>query len=145
MDFAEFRDELKGMQPRPVVLAAWLAVAAAFLMAYGATLGNLAHVWWTMPDYGHGFFVPVFSLVLLWSRRDMVKPWPQEGSWWGLAFFGLFGAFVLASVYFPYATPRRRRDWDARRNAGSPRTIPAVVYGRFPHRAGCGCWPQATR
>lgn len=107
MDFAEFRSELKAMQPRPVVLAGWLVVAAVFLTVYASTLGGLAHVWWTMPDYGHGFFVPVFSLALLWSRREMIKPWPQEGSWWGLAFFGLFGAFMLASEYFPYATPRR--------------------------------------
>ncbi|MDY0166375.1 MAG: exosortase/archaeosortase family protein [Thermoguttaceae bacterium] len=107
MDLAEIRNELKAMQPRPIVLAAWLVVAAAFLAAYAATLSGLTHVWWTMPDYGHGFFVPIFSVVLLWVRRDMVKPWPQEGSWWGLVFFGLFGAFVLASAYFPYATPRR--------------------------------------
>ncbi|MDZ7617802.1 MAG: exosortase/archaeosortase family protein [Patescibacteria group bacterium] len=101
------RDELKAMQPRPAVLAGWLVVAAAFYMVYASTLANLIHVWWKMPDYGHGFFVPAFSLVLLWARRDMIKPWPEKGSWWGLAFFALFGLFVVASDYFPYASPVR--------------------------------------
>ncbi len=95
------------MRVRPIVLLGWAAVAAAFLWVYGSTLGRLAHVWWTEADYGHGFFVPVFALVLLWSRRDMVKPWPKQGSVWGLAFLGVFGAFVLASTYFPFATPVR--------------------------------------
>lgn len=103
----QIRNELKAMQPRLAVLVGWLVVAAAFFMVYASTLGNLIHVWWKMPDYGHGFFVPAFSLVLLWVRRDMIKPWPEEGSWWGLAFFAVFGVFVLASDYFPYATPAR--------------------------------------
>jgi len=107
MNLTQFRDELKAMQARPIVLIGWLAVAGAFLWVYASTLADLAHVWWKMPDYGHGFFVPVFSLVLLWVRRDMVKPWPQEGSWWGLGFLGIFGLFIVASAYFPYATPRR--------------------------------------
>ncbi len=102
-----FRKELKAMSVRPLVLAGWLVVAAAFLWVYGSTLADLAHVWWTMPDYGHGFFVPVFSVVLLWSRREMVQPWPQEGSWWGMAFLAVFGAGVLATTYFHIATPVR--------------------------------------
>ncbi len=107
MDFTELRNELKSMRARPVVLAGWLVVTAAFLWVYGPTLRGLAHIWWTMPDYGHGFFVPVFSAVLLWSRRNMVKPWPQVGSWWGMAFLAVFGSWVLASTYFPFALPVR--------------------------------------
>ncbi|MFW5693139.1 MAG: exosortase/archaeosortase family protein [Thermoguttaceae bacterium] len=107
MDQAQVRNENPMMGVRPVVLLGWAAVAAAFLWVYGPTLGRLAHIWWKEADYGHGFFVPVFAVVLLWSRRHMITPWPRRGSAWGLALLGVFGAFVLASTYFPFPTPVR--------------------------------------
>jgi exosortase len=33
-------------------------------------LSALVSQWWTDPDYGHGFFVPVFSAYVLWRERD---------------------------------------------------------------------------
>jgi exosortase len=55
---------------------------------------------WSRPDYQHGFFVPVFSLVLLWLRREMILPLPERGSWWGLAFFPAWAALRWLSAYF---------------------------------------------
>ena len=56
--------------------------------------------WSHEPDYGHGFFVPLFSLYLLWHRRDMVDPLPTKWSWWALPMFALSAAIRWASVYF---------------------------------------------
>lgn len=42
------------------LLAAWL---------YGPLALQLASQWWKDPNYTHGFFVPAFSLFLIWERR----------------------------------------------------------------------------
>jgi exosortase len=39
------------------------------LLLYGPILRLLASQWWTDPDYGHGFFVPLFSGYILWHER----------------------------------------------------------------------------
>ena len=56
--------------------------------------------WWHTPDYGHGFFVPVFSLVLLWHRRDMASAASNKGSWWGLVFIAIAAVLVVVGTQF---------------------------------------------
>jgi exosortase len=36
---------------------------------YASILRGLVMQWWTDPDYGHGFFVPLFAAFVLWRRR----------------------------------------------------------------------------
>lgn len=58
---------LKG--PGPIVTAAaWIAIVAVLVWAYWQPLFGLAVRWWKEADYGHGFFVPIFSAVLLALR-----------------------------------------------------------------------------
>jgi exosortase len=59
-----------------VLLAVWL---------YSHLLVRLAQQWWQDPNYTHGFFVPVFSLFLLWEKREKLGALPLKPSWWGLA------------------------------------------------------------
>lgn len=59
---------------------------------YASVLGHLAAQWWHDPNYSHGFFVPVFSLFVVWSERDRMRRLPLEPSWSGL----LVLAFALA-------------------------------------------------
>ena len=55
-------------QDRSLVL--WSVVLVALLLLlYDTVLGLLASQWWTDPDYGHGFFVPLFSSYVLWHER----------------------------------------------------------------------------
>jgi exosortase len=65
-------------------------------------------VWYTTPDYGHGFVVPIFAAFLLWQRQEMVDPWPSRGSWWGLLFFLIFAGIRWANFLLNY-----ERDIDA--------------------------------
>jgi len=37
---------------------------------YGSVLKALVLQWWNDPDYGHGFFVPLFSGYILWQQRE---------------------------------------------------------------------------
>ena len=73
-----------------VLLAAWL---------YAPLMVRLAEQWWRDPNYTHGFFVPMFSIFLLWERRAKLAAIPSNPSWWGLVIliFALL-ALVLGTV-----------------------------------------------
>lgn len=61
---------------RPNLLG-MLAVAALFLAvsiwAYLPTILAMASKWWNDPQYSQGYLVPVFSLLVLYLRRNKVK------------------------------------------------------------------------
>ncbi len=56
----------------------------------------------TTPDYGHGFFVPIFAGFLLWQRQEMVDPWPNRGTWWGIPFFAVFALIRWFNLFLNY-------------------------------------------
>lgn len=63
---------------RELVLPCAIIGGLIFLL-YGSILRSLAREWWTNPDYGHGFFIPLLSGYLLWRQRAVwsrkpVKP-----------------------------------------------------------------------
>jgi exosortase len=48
----------------------WPVVVVGLLgLLYASVLKALALQWWSDPDYGHGFFIPVFSAYILWRQR----------------------------------------------------------------------------
>ncbi len=94
--------EWKTALRQPQVLITGAVLIALFLFFYFGTICKLINTYWTDPDYVHGFFVPLFSIYILWYRRDMLPPVPQKGSWWGLAFFGFWAFIVWSGAYFAY-------------------------------------------
>src|ERR1700737_3834991 len=58
------------------LLTAWL---------YGPLALQLAKQWWKDPNYTHGFFVPAFSLFLIWERRAKLAELRLKPAWAGLA------------------------------------------------------------
>lgn len=56
------------------------AVAVSFLWSYWPTLAEMVRRWARDPQYAHSFLVPVFSLVLLWLRRDRLAGASGSGS-----------------------------------------------------------------
>jgi len=82
-------EDLKPYIPGRPAQIAWGVLIAVFAAVYFIPMGEeafspaglMVNRWWNEPEYGHGFFVPVFALVLLWIRRDMVTPLPSIGSW----------------------------------------------------------------
>ncbi len=99
--------------PSAPVLIAWAVLLAVFGWVYHQTIGTLLGTWYSQDDYQHCFFVPLFSLCLLWLRRDLADPLPRRGSWgeWpalaaGVVALLMFAASALirwASVYFHYS------------------------------------------
>lgn len=75
----------------------WLpyAILAALLVAIYYRIGiKLVHDWYTIPDYSHGFLVPLFSLFLVWDRRKSIRATEVRQSWAGIPLI-LFAIVVL--------------------------------------------------
>src|SRR5271169_4534761 len=64
----------------------WQAAVLSLLTAwlYAPIVFRLAVQWWQDPNYVHGFFVPAFSLLLLWEDRARLTALPLKPSWAGL-------------------------------------------------------------
>ena len=68
--------------PTPRWHLLFLAVLVGWL--YYPILLRLVHQWWHDPNFSHGFFVPAFSLFVLWQNRSRLAVLPRRPSWWGL-------------------------------------------------------------
>jgi exosortase len=79
--------------PRAAVLAVLV------LVVYEPILKGLVHQWWTDPDYGHGFFIPLFSGYLLWRHRERWKSTVLRPSSAGLVvMLAAVGLLLLGSL-----------------------------------------------
>lgn len=63
-----------------------LAAAAVFLLSslYFSVLLKLVHDWYVLPDFSHGFLIPIFVGYLVWSRRKALERTLVAPSWAGL-------------------------------------------------------------
>jgi len=59
--------------PRSLPSGQIVILAALLLWLYGPTLGGLAKQWWKDPNFSHGFFVPLFSIFVLWRDRARLR------------------------------------------------------------------------
>jgi exosortase len=75
-----------------------LALCVALVWLYAPVLSHLVGQWSHDPNYSHGFFVPAFSLYLLWQDRARLNSLPLEPSWSGLLVLGLAIAVLMAGV-----------------------------------------------
>lgn len=68
---------------RPMV---WRALVLIGLLGwlYAPVLSRLTQQWWNDPNFSHGFFVPLFSLFVLWQDRSRLAAVPHQPSMWGL-------------------------------------------------------------
>lgn len=80
-----------------VALVGWL---------YAPILAHLVRQWWADPNFSHGFFVPAFSLFLVWQERSRLRKITPAPSLWGLPIVlfslcvlivGVFGAELFLS------------------------------------------------
>jgi exosortase len=70
-----------------VALIGWL---------YSSILWQLGKQWWNDPNFSHGFFVPAFSVFVLWQERSRLISLPRKPSSWGLLIIILsLGVLIL--------------------------------------------------
>jgi exosortase len=83
-------------------LRSWLpyAILALLLVAvYYRIAAKLIYDWYTLPDYSHGFLVPLFSLYLLWDKRKVLRSTPIRQSWAGLSLVVFAIVVLILGVY----------------------------------------------
>ena len=72
------------------------ALAVLSLWLYWSTLSRLLSQWWHDPNFSHGFFVPLFSIFVVWQERERFSRFVPVPSWSGLGL--LFLALMLLIV-----------------------------------------------
>jgi exosortase len=95
---------MKSWLAKHSTLITFLVLLGCVFWSLWPALRTMADRWASDPRYAHGYFVPVFSVALLWMRRgrlDGVKPGTSD---WGLGFLALGGAVQLLGGYFHLAT-----------------------------------------
>src|SRR5947209_13498152 len=88
---------------RPFLLGASLVSLLALVWSYWTTLAEMAQTWSSKPQYSHGFLVPLFAGVLLWLRRDRLRPDDFRPGWWGLPLVAAAVVLRLYGTYYHYA------------------------------------------
>jgi exosortase len=85
------------------------AIMAALLVVIYYRIGaKLLTDWYNIPDYSHGFLVPLFSAFLIWDKRKVLAATPITQSWRGLylilpalflVILGVYGADLFLSRF----------------------------------------------
>ena len=61
------------------------------IAGYAPVLRALVRQWNNDPDMGHGFFVPLIALYIVWQHREELAAIAPEPNWWGLVVVALGG------------------------------------------------------
>lgn len=89
MNSAERTDESTQRPATKAIALTALAIFAALVVSHLSTMATLVERWSTEPQYSHGFVVPLFALVVLWSRLPMLKGADWQPAWTGGALLGI--------------------------------------------------------
>ena len=68
-------------------------------VVYYQVLVKLVTDWWQIPDFSHGFLVPLFSAYLIWEKRKTLRGIKIAPSWVGIAVVALGLVVLLLGVY----------------------------------------------
>ena len=81
--------------------AIWRPTALLGLVAwlYAPVLARLIAQWWSDPNFSHGFFVPAFSLFVVWRNRTRLQETPVNPSLWGLPIVILSMCVLVVGVF----------------------------------------------
>jgi exosortase len=80
---------------------AWGSALIGILMAavYYHVLAKLVSDWGTIPDFSHGYLVPIFAAYLVWTKRKALLEIKIAPTWSGIVLVFLGLAVLLLGVY----------------------------------------------
>jgi exosortase len=82
--------------------SSWLQLAvllALICVLYHGIVASLVSDWWSDPNFSHGFFVPLFSVVIVWQRRKTLASLPLQPSWSGIIVIAVALAVLVLGVF----------------------------------------------
>ncbi len=99
-----FHFDLKRLTARRTTLLKLAVLVACLVLLYFSVMQRLVSDWIHMPDFSHGFLIPIVSLYFVYERRRQLQDLKRSGSWMGLALL-LLGIVLLllgnlATEYF---------------------------------------------
>ena len=74
-------------------------IGVLILAVYWRVLAKLVTDWWQIPDFSHGFLVPVFAGYLVWAKRKALLKARLAPNWLGVATVALALAVLLVGVF----------------------------------------------
>src|ERR1043166_5822738 len=74
------------------------AILLALVASHWTTFAHMVDRWTNDPQYSHGFVVPLFALVVLWSRRGMLPTVTWEPAMIGMALVAIGLSIRLIAV-----------------------------------------------
>jgi hypothetical protein len=97
-------------ETEPIPASSWLhrnagAVCGSVLIGglvaavYFSVLAKLVNDWWQIPDYSHGFLVPVFAAYLVWAKRKVLLEAQIAPNPGGVLVVGVGLAVLVLGVY----------------------------------------------
>jgi exosortase len=89
-------------QPHPLSRIDWLPyaiIATLLCVLYYRVAIKLVYDWYTIPDYSHGFLVPLFAIFLVWDKRKALSATPVKQSWSGIILVVFALAVLILGVY----------------------------------------------
>ena len=94
----------KGLSASLIAAAVLLVLVA---IVYRGILVDLVGDWWRDPNFSHGFFVPAFSLFVLWQRREQLAKIEPRPSWFGsLVVAGSLAVMIVGVLGSEFFLPR---------------------------------------
>jgi exosortase len=80
----------------------WLpyaSIALLLVVLYYRVGIKLVYDWSTIPDYSHGFLVPLFAAFLIWDKRKVIQATSIRQSWFGVPLILFSIAVLILGVY----------------------------------------------
>jgi len=99
---ATLKSELSSLRDRPdqlYPLATLIVLLLVLIWSYWNTLAWAAG-FWDDPLYSHGWLVPIFTVVLLWMRRQSFDTATSVSRWCGLALLGAALGLRLVATHY---------------------------------------------
>jgi exosortase len=76
-----------------------VVIGALTAAVYYRVLGKLVTDWYRIPDFSHGFLVPIFAVYLVWEKRKTLVETRIAPTWNGIAVVALGLAVLLLGVF----------------------------------------------
>jgi exosortase len=86
-------------EPRKYGWLPYAIIAAMLVVIYYRIAGKLVYDWYTIPDYSHGFLVPLFAGYLIWDKRKTLSAIPVRQTWSGISLIVVAILLLILGVY----------------------------------------------